>query len=112
MPKRGQRTPGGAAARSSAHCRTSAYLEQDEARRDEAWPSQVRALEAIARELTTPVVNLRRAVGSSLGTSPYTLGRFMKDCRHPGPLGHTWIAELIVHALQQVDPADAEQVGI
>ena len=27
----------------SAHCRTSAYLEKDEARRDEAWPSQVRA---------------------------------------------------------------------
>ena len=72
---------------------------------------KVRALEAIARELTTPVVNLRRAVGSSLGTWPYTLGRFMKDCRHPGPQGHAWLAQLIVHALQQVDPADAEQVA-
>ena len=71
----------------------------------------MRALEAIARELTTPVINLRRAVGSSLGTSPYTLGRFMKDCRHPGPLGHAWIAQLIAHALQQVDPSDAEQVA-
>ena len=72
----------------SAHCRSAEWLRQDEARRDEAWPSQVRALEAIARDLTTPVVNLRRAVGSRLGTSPYTLARFMKDCRHPGPLGN------------------------
>ena len=78
-----------------------------------AYPyAKVRGLEAIARSLSTPVVNLRRAIASSLGAAPYTLGRFMKDCRHPGPLGHTWIAELIVHALQQVDPADAEQVGI
>ena len=93
----------------SAHCRTPAYLARDEARRDEAWPSQVRALEAIARSQSTPVVNLRRAIGTALGSPPYTLGRFMKDCRHPAALGHAWIAQLIVHALQQLDPADAEQ---
>ena len=93
----------------SAHCRTPAYLARDEARRDEAWPSQVRALEAIARSQSTPVVNLRRAIGTALGSPPYTLGRFMKDCRHPAALGHAWIAQLIVHALQQLDLADAEQ---
>ena len=67
---------------------------------------QVRALESIARELSTPVVNLRRAIGGRLGSSPYTLGRFMKDCRHPGPLGHAWLAQLIAHAIEQVDPAE------
>ena len=81
----------------------------NQARRDEAWPSQVRALEAIARSQSTPVVNLRRAIGTALGSPPYTLGRFMKDCRHPAALGHAWIAQLIVHALQQLEPADAEQ---
>ena len=86
----------------TAHCRTAAFLQHDGAgRRGEAWPSQVRAIEAISAELRTPVVNVNRAIGARLGAPPFVLSRFMRDCRHPGPLGHAWLAQLLVRALQQ-----------
>ena len=90
----------------TAHCRTAAFLRHDgAARRSEVWPSQVRAIEAISAELRTPVVNINRAVGVRLGAPPFVLSRFMRDCRHPAPLGHAWLAQLLVRALQHAAEA-------
>lgn len=58
-------------------------------------------IERLAKRYRTPLVSLRRAVFDDLGTPPVTLSNFMRDCKHPSAQGHSWLAQLIVEAMQQ-----------
>ena len=59
------------------------------------------AIASLCRHYNVPLVSLRDALGEDLGTPPYVISNFAKDCAHPTPQGHSWIAQLIVHAMRQ-----------
>ena len=44
-----------------------------------------RVVAALYQHYAVPHVSLRRAVGEELGTPPYVLTNFAKDCAHPNP---------------------------
>ena len=62
--------------------------------------SAERAIEAVSAHYGVPVVSLRRAIGPELGAPPFFPSNFLKDCAHPNPLGHSWLAQLLVHAVR------------
>ena len=49
-------------------------------------------IERISLHYGVPVLSLRRAVGSALGTPPFVPSTFMRDCAHPNAQGHSWLA--------------------
>jgi hypothetical protein len=59
------------------------------------------AIERVCRHYSIPLVSLRRAIGDELGGPPFVPSNFLKDCAHPNPQGHSWLAQLLVHALRR-----------
>ena len=64
-----------------------------------------RAIQAVCKHYGVPLVSLRHALGDDLGTLPYVLSNFAKDCAHPTPQGHSWLAQLVVHAIRRAAAA-------
>ena len=63
------------------------------------------AIERVCSHYGLPLVSLRRALSDDIGRPPLTIASFMKDCAHPNPQGHSFLAQLIVHALRRTAAA-------
>ena len=66
-----------------------------------------RSIERVSTHYGIPHVSLRKALQDEFGTLPYVPSNAFKDCAHPNPQGHSWLAQLVVHAVRQAAAAAA-----
>jgi len=69
---------------------------------------------ALCRHYSVPLVSMRAALVGAVRAGAIAIPTFMNDCKHPNGVGHTFLAQLILHRLLSGDyaaPASAAAVA-